>query len=494
MTERSYWQPTPVTDEEAKQAFQHGSIAELSRTLVALALYDTDWKKVQTYCLEFLEHPDAGVRAVAATCIGHLARIHKQLDLDIVLPALYRHQSDQGRSVAGNVDNALSDIEIFMHVPVKHDPSMVEEEDDVKWEIEEEDDEDEHPLTAEEIKRGFNSEDTLEIKRTLVALALHSSDWRKTEAYCLEFLEHQHHGVRGIAAECISHLIYNQHHLDVEPARTALLRHLSDPSDSVVKQVTSTLRDIERFVQEMAQYETTTEAKNEQGEGDMVRHTETSQEQKPINGQRALDNSVSLPSSTTLRIGVDLNTGEIVVFDITKDGRYGGFVRSWQQITQEMKDALIDMGLLETNGRIIIRDARGHISGYGTNVITGKTAAETPNPLSAEKVEQALQSNDPTKISRALLTLALHDPDWHKTQEFCLKFLEHPDDGLRGFAAECISHLIYNQHHLDVDRVRAALLRHQSEPHKYVARKVTYALSDLDLLAQNAAHHKSSKG
>jgi hypothetical protein len=159
-----------------------------------------------------------------------------------------------------------------------------------------------------------------------------------------------------------------------------------------------------------------------------------------------------------------------------------------------MKETLINKGLLETSGRIILRDARGHISGYGTNVITGQMAAETPNPLSAEEVEQALQSNDPTKISRALLTLALHDPDWHKTQEFCLKFLEHPDDGLRGFAAECISHLIYNQHYLDVDRVRAALLRHQSEPHKYVAGKVTYALSDLDLLAQNAAHHKSSKG
>jgi hypothetical protein len=226
----------------------------------------------------------------------------------------------------------------------------------------------------------------------------------------------------------------------------------------------------------------------------MARHTETSQEQEPINGQRALDYSVSIPSSTTLRIGVDLNVSEIVVFDITKDGRYGGFVRSWQQLTQEMKDTLMKKGFLETSGRIIIYDARGKISGYGTNVITGKMAAETPNPLSTQEVEQALLSNDPTKISRALLALALHDPDWHKTQAYCLQFLEHPDDGVRGFAAECISHLIYNQRHLDVNRVRTALLQHQSEPDQYVARKVAYALSDLELFAKNAAHRKSSKG
>ena len=191
---------------------------------------------------------------------------------------------------------------------------------------------------------------------------------------------------------------------------------------------------------------------------------------------------------------MDLNVGEIVVFDITNDGKYRGSIRSWQQLTQEMKDTLIEMGLLNTSGRIIIRDARGNISGYGTNVITRKMAAETPNALSAQEVEQALQSNDPTKISRALLALALSDPDWHKTQAYCLQFLEHPDDGLRGFAAECISHLIYNQHHLDVNRVRAALLQHQSDPNKYVARKVAYALSDLELFAKNAAHHQSSKG
>jgi HEAT repeat len=125
-----------------EHTFQHTSARDISQTLVTLALHDADWKKVEKYCLEFLEHPDASVRAVAATCIGHLARIHKTLDLDLVLPALYRHLSDPGKWVAGNADNALSDIEIFMKVSVQRMKSKQNEEDNVEWEIDE-DEEDE---------------------------------------------------------------------------------------------------------------------------------------------------------------------------------------------------------------------------------------------------------------------------------------------------------------------------------------------------------------
>jgi hypothetical protein len=139
MIEKEY---APLTNKEIEQSFKHGSARDISQTLVTLALHDVDWKKVERYCLEFLEHPDAGLRAVAATCIGHLARIHKTLDLDVVLPALYRHLSDPGKWVAGNADNALSDIEIFMKVPVQRMESTQDEDDNVKWEIDE-DEEDE---------------------------------------------------------------------------------------------------------------------------------------------------------------------------------------------------------------------------------------------------------------------------------------------------------------------------------------------------------------
>ena len=120
----------PLNKEEIEQAFEYGSPTEICQTLVTLALYDPDWKNVEKYCLRSLEHPDTSVRSVAATCIGHLARLHKTLDLDLVLPALYRHVSDPGQWVAGNVGNALSDIEIFMQVPVQHLTFAQDEEDE----------------------------------------------------------------------------------------------------------------------------------------------------------------------------------------------------------------------------------------------------------------------------------------------------------------------------------------------------------------------------
>src|SRR5579875_1886943 len=192
---------------------------------------------------------DPGIRGIAATCIGHLARIHQQLDLDLILPALYRHQSDPGKYVAGNVDNALSSIERFMQVPVKRDPAMRGDSEGEEIAIEEEEDEEEQPLTTEEVERAFGSGNILEIEKTLTALAFRNpDDWQRTEAYCLEFLEHPNDSVRSVAADCIRHLVSNYKVLDLDLVLPALYRHRSDPSQSVVKSVDLALRTIERIL------------------------------------------------------------------------------------------------------------------------------------------------------------------------------------------------------------------------------------------------------
>jgi hypothetical protein len=92
---------------------------------------------------------------------------------------------------------------------------------------------------------------------------------------------------------------------------------------------------------------------------------------EPVNGQRALDNSVTIKSTTNRRIGVD-PVGEIVILDDTNDGTYHGHIRTWDQLTQEMKNALANGGLIDNKGRIILRDAQGNIIGYGKKVIKGK--------------------------------------------------------------------------------------------------------------------------
>ena len=65
------------------------------RAILSLAYYDRDWRWVHTECLRLLkEDTDRYVRGLAATCLGHLARIHRKLDLEIVKPALEQLKSD----------------------------------------------------------------------------------------------------------------------------------------------------------------------------------------------------------------------------------------------------------------------------------------------------------------------------------------------------------------------------------------------------------------
>lgn len=76
---------------------------------------------------------------------------------------------------------------------------------------------------------------------------------------------------------------------------------------------------------------------------------------EPKNGQAALDNSVPIKPTSTRRVGVDPSTDEIVVLDETFPGKgiYHGHVRSWNELTQEMKNALINAGLVDKRGRPI---------------------------------------------------------------------------------------------------------------------------------------------
>ena len=224
-------------------AFQSGNIPVMCETLVTLALADSDWRKVQTYCLAFLEYHDDDVREVAATCIGHLARIHHQLDLDLVLPALYRHQSDPGRYVAGAVDDALSCIERFMHVSVKRDPEMSGAQDPV-LEFKEDDGENDRLLTQEEVEQAFRSGDVTEISRTLLSLSSLDPDWQKVEAYCLAFLDNPDEEVRDIAVRSLNRLVYIHEKLDLDLVLPALYRLRTDPSPDVVRNVNFALDDI----------------------------------------------------------------------------------------------------------------------------------------------------------------------------------------------------------------------------------------------------------
>lgn len=91
-----------------------GNEAAIIEALLSAAYYEPDWQWVQGVCLKFLDHADLGVRSNAAICLGHLARIHKKLDLELVLPKLLALKSDE--ALRPWAEEALGDIYFFLGV------------------------------------------------------------------------------------------------------------------------------------------------------------------------------------------------------------------------------------------------------------------------------------------------------------------------------------------------------------------------------------------
>ncbi|GAC1424905.1 MAG: hypothetical protein PVS3B3_31830 [Ktedonobacteraceae bacterium] len=102
----------PMSRRYAEAIFTQDNAEKIEEALLRVTFHDPDWRWVQTYCLEFLEHPDKDVRAIAAVCLGHLACIHGTLDIAVVVPALKAQFTDP--HVARKASNALDDIAMFV--------------------------------------------------------------------------------------------------------------------------------------------------------------------------------------------------------------------------------------------------------------------------------------------------------------------------------------------------------------------------------------------
>lgn len=63
--------------------------------------------------VELMRDVDGSVRSIAALAVGHLARMHGQVDLEEVMPVLQELIEDS--EAGGNAANALDDIRMFVH-------------------------------------------------------------------------------------------------------------------------------------------------------------------------------------------------------------------------------------------------------------------------------------------------------------------------------------------------------------------------------------------
>src|SRR4051794_12528062 len=111
---RTFHNPPSATPAEVRTALDRQDVHGALNAMVGCALYgDGDWRASQNLYLGLLDHDDHQVQALAATCLGHLARVYGQLDEDRVVVAL--RQAHVRPHVRGTAADALEDIEIFLH-------------------------------------------------------------------------------------------------------------------------------------------------------------------------------------------------------------------------------------------------------------------------------------------------------------------------------------------------------------------------------------------
>ncbi len=104
--------PLRLTREQAAADLGSNDSQKRIDALLSLALYDPDWRWVQDQVVRLFADPDRDVVATAILGLAHLARLHRQLDLDRVLPLLKVLEADPW--FASRVSDTYDDIRVFV--------------------------------------------------------------------------------------------------------------------------------------------------------------------------------------------------------------------------------------------------------------------------------------------------------------------------------------------------------------------------------------------
>lgn len=106
------YEEPPSLDREEVEAVLAGDDASRIPGVLVGAAFDADepsW--VLAWCERLSTHPDVWVRRICATCVGHLARIHGELDEETAVRVLRALAADP--ACRGTVEDALSDLQVF---------------------------------------------------------------------------------------------------------------------------------------------------------------------------------------------------------------------------------------------------------------------------------------------------------------------------------------------------------------------------------------------
>lgn len=111
---REYETIEPVDRERAISALSRNDPQELVRTVLAVALHESELAWAQDYCFRLADHSHSNVRGSAILGLGHIARIHRFLDLERAEPVIKAGLKDSNESVRRHARSAAEDIKSFL--------------------------------------------------------------------------------------------------------------------------------------------------------------------------------------------------------------------------------------------------------------------------------------------------------------------------------------------------------------------------------------------
>ena len=106
-----YENPRSIAKEAAEAILLKGNSSEMCSALMSIALYEKDLSQAQDLVFPNFLSTNKDIAQAAITSVGHLARLHGQIDLDrlnfLLERMIYKAE------LSGNIEDMFNDIEVF---------------------------------------------------------------------------------------------------------------------------------------------------------------------------------------------------------------------------------------------------------------------------------------------------------------------------------------------------------------------------------------------
>jgi hypothetical protein len=100
--------------DKVDQALRDDDPNALRYAVLAVSMYDQDWRYAQDLCVQLSSHLNINVRGNAIQGFGHISRVHGQLDQFVVQPIIQAALSNAHKYVRGNASDAADETAHFL--------------------------------------------------------------------------------------------------------------------------------------------------------------------------------------------------------------------------------------------------------------------------------------------------------------------------------------------------------------------------------------------